>query len=313
VDSGAVIADGDGLAKPISFDARYGAGVDRCLVLGGGGIVFVAWLLAYLRAGGILRGVNPFALEGKTALVTGASRGIGAATARALDRAGARVALTGRAAGDLAEVASGLAHEPIVIVGDLRDAEAPAQIAERALAALGAVDVLVNNAATAARLDTVDTDAALVDEMLAVNVRAPLLLIGGLVPSMSERGGGSIVNVSSVSGVVGTPRRAAYAASKGALDAMTRSLAAELGPQGIRVNAVAPGVVDTALWAKNKAIPGVVEGIEQQTPLRRWAVAEDIADVIVFLASDAARMITGETISADGGMARTLDLYGGAV
>ena len=201
----------------------------------------------------------------------------------------------------------------MVIVGDLHDAAAPAAIAAQALAALGAVDILVNNAAAAARLDTVDTDAALVDEMLAVNVRAPLLLIGALVPSMIERGGGSIVNVSSVSGVVGTPRRAAYAASKGALDAMTRSLAIELGPKGIRVNAVAPGVVDTALWARNKAIPGVVEGIEQQTPLRRWADASDIADVIVFLASDAARMVTGETISADGGMARTLDLYGGAV
>jgi NAD(P)-dependent dehydrogenase (short-subunit alcohol dehydrogenase family) len=257
--------------------------------------------------------VNPFALDGRSALVTGASRGIGAATARALDRAGARVALTGRSEADLKEVASGLEHDPVVVVGDLRDPEAPASIAERALSALGAVDVLVNNAATAARLDTVDTDAALVDEMLAVNVRAPLLLIGALVPSMTERGGGSIVNLSSVSGVVGTPRRAAYAASKGALDAMTRSLAIELGPKGIRVNAVAPGVVDTALWAKNKAIPGVVEGIEQQTPLRRWADAEDIADVIVFLSSDAARMITGETISADGGMARTLDLYGGAV
>jgi len=257
--------------------------------------------------------VTPFALDGRCALVTGASRGIGAATARALDRAGARVALTGRSAPDLEEVANELAHHPVVIVGDLRGPEAPGAIAERALDALGAVDVLVNNAATAARLDTVDTDAALVDEMLAVNVRAPLLLIGALVPSMIERGGGAVVNVSSVSGVIGTPRRAAYAASKGALDAMTRSLAIELGPKGIRVNAVAPGVVDTALWTKNKAIPGVVEGIEQQTPLRRWADAEDIADVIVFLASDAARMVTGETISADGGMARPLDLYGGAV
>ena len=87
----------------------------------------------------------------------------------------------------------------------------------------------------------------------------------------------------------------------------------ELGPDGIRVNAVAPGVVDTALWAKNRAIPGVIETIEAQTPLRRWASVEDIADVIVFLASDAARFVTGETISPDGGMAATLDLYGGAV
>jgi NAD(P)-dependent dehydrogenase (short-subunit alcohol dehydrogenase family) len=257
--------------------------------------------------------VNPFSLDGTCALVTGASRGIGAATARALDRAGARVALTGRSATDLDDVASELTRDPVVIVANLREADAPVALAAQALARLGAVDVLVNNAATAARLDTVDTDAAVVDEMLAVNVRAPLLLIGALVPSMTQRGGGSIVNLSSVSSVVGTPRRAAYAASKGALDAMTRSLAIELGPKGIRVNAVAPGVVDTALWAKNKAIPGVVEGIEAQTPLRRWADAEDIADVIVFLASAAARMVTGETISADGGMARTLDLYGGAV
>jgi NAD(P)-dependent dehydrogenase (short-subunit alcohol dehydrogenase family) len=186
-------------------------------------------------------------------------------------------------------------------------------MARRALEAVGTVDVLVNNAAVAARLATVDLDAALVDTMLAVNVRAPLLLIAALAPSMIERGAGSIVNLSSVSGLVGTPRRAAYAASKGALDAATRSLAIELGPSGVRVNAVAPGVVDTEMWARNKAVPGVVEGIEAQTPLRRWATADDVADVIVFLASDAARFVTGETISVDGGMGRTLELYGGPV
>ncbi|MEO5679312.1 MAG: SDR family NAD(P)-dependent oxidoreductase [Acidimicrobiales bacterium] len=252
-------------------------------------------------------------LDGRTALVTGASRGIGAATARALDRAGARVAVSGRDRGDLEGVAAELTHHPVVLVGDLRDAAAVAQLATEAIQALGPVDVLVNNAAAAARLPTVDTGAALIDELLAVNVRAPLLLIAALVPAMERRGRGSIINLSSVSGLVGTPRRAAYAATKGALDAATRSLAIELGPAGIRVNSVAPGVVDTALWARNKEVPGVVETIEQQTPLRRWAHPDDIADVIAFLASDAARFITGETISVDGGMARTLDLYGGAV
>jgi NAD(P)-dependent dehydrogenase (short-subunit alcohol dehydrogenase family) len=252
-------------------------------------------------------------LEGRTALVTGASRGIGAAAARALDRAGTRVALVARSRDGLAEVAAGLTHDPVVLVGDLVDPRAPAAIAGQALDALGGVDILVNNAAAASRLATVDTDATLIDEMLAVNVRAPLLLIAALIPSMISRGAGSIINLSSVSGLVGTPRRAAYAASKGAIDAATRSLAIELGPSGIRVNAVAPGVVDTALWAKNKLVPGVTETIEGQTPLRRWAAPEDIADVIVFLASDAARFVTGETIAADGGMARTLDLYGGDV
>ena len=204
-------------------------------------------------------------------------------------------------------------HDPVVVVADLSQSDAPAAIAHQALDALGAIDVLVNNAAVAARLATVDTDADLIDDILAVNVRAPLLLIAALILSMIQREAGSIINLSSVSGLVGTPRRAAYAASKGAIDAATRSLAIELGPSGIRVNSVAPGVVDTDLWSKNKDIPGVVEAIEGQTPLRRWANPRDIADVIVFLASDAARFITGETISADGGMSRTLDLYGGPV
>jgi NAD(P)-dependent dehydrogenase (short-subunit alcohol dehydrogenase family) len=252
-------------------------------------------------------------LQDRTALVTGASRGIGAAAAMALDRAGARVALVARNGERLSTVARELGHDPVILEADLSDRTTPAAVARRALEALGAVDVLVNNAAVAARLSTVDTDAALIDDILAVNVRAPLLLIAALIPTMTQRARGSIINLSSVSALVGTPRRAAYAASKGAIDAATRSLAIELGPSGIRVNAVAPGVVDTDLWAKNKSIAGVVETIEGQTPLRRWATPADIADVIVFLASDAARFITGETISADGGMARTLDLYGGAV
>jgi 3-oxoacyl-[acyl-carrier protein] reductase len=257
--------------------------------------------------------VAPEPLEDRTALVTGASRGIGAATARALDGAGARVALVGRDQQALAAVASTLLHGPLVLVGDLRESGEPARLGGAALDSFGRVDILVNNAAAAARLATVDTDAALIDELLAVNVRAPILLAAVLIPAMVEAGGGSIINLSSVSGVIGTPNRAAYAASKGALDAATRSLAVELGPVGIRVNSVAPGVVDTDLWAKNKAVPGVVGQIEAQTPLRRWADPSDIADVIVFLASDAARFVTGETIAVDGGMAHTLDLYSGSV
>jgi 3-oxoacyl-[acyl-carrier protein] reductase len=206
-----------------------------------------------------------------------------------------------------------LHNEPLILEADLADPNAPVQLASEACERLGSVDVLVNNAAIGSRLSIDELDATLVDELYAVNVRAPLLLIAGLVPNMRERKRGAIVNLSSVSGVVGTPRRAAYAATKGAIDAATRSLAIELGPDGIRVNSVAPGVVDTDLWVRNKAIPGVVEQIEQQTPLRRWSTPDDIADVVVFLASEAARFITGETLCADGGMARTLDLYSGAV
>lgn len=257
--------------------------------------------------------MDPFSLEGRTALVTGASRGIGAAIASSLDRAGARVALSARDMPGIAAVGKELTNDPVVVRADLLDPEAPAQLASSALEALGRVDILVNNAATASRIATVDTDASVIDEILAVNVRAPLLLISALIPTMAQNARGSIVNISSVSGILGTPKRAAYAASKGALDAATRSLAIELGPMGIRVNSVAPGVVDTDMWRKNKQVPGVVEAVESQTPLRRWATPQDVADVVVFLAGDGSRFVTGETLAAGGGMGRTLDLYSGPV
>lgn len=251
---------------------------------------------------------DPFRLDGRTALVTGASRGIGAAIARALDAAGARVALAARSREGLDEVAAGLANDPVVIEADLAGAGAPGRLAAAAVEALGRVDVLVNNAAIAHRAPTAGLTAEVIDAQYAVNVRAPLLLIAALLPDVR-----SIINLSSVSGVVGTPNRAAYAATKGAIDAATRSLAMELGPAGTRVNSVAPGAVVTDLWTTNRAVPGVIEAIEAQTALRRWATPTDIAGVVVFLASDAARFVTGETICADGGMARTLDLYGGPV
>jgi NAD(P)-dependent dehydrogenase (short-subunit alcohol dehydrogenase family) len=261
---------------------------------------------------------DPSDLSGRIAVVTGASRGIGEATARALDRAGAQVVLVARGEEALAEVAATLLHDPVVLVADLAQPDAPAEVAAAIERAAGPIDILVNNAATAARLPSTDLTGDLVDSMLDLNVRNVLLLTTALVPGLVERarGGGrtsSVINLSSVSGLVGTPRRSAYAATKGAIDAMTRSLAMELGPSGVRVNSVAPGVIDTDLWARNKAIAGVVEQIEAQIALRRWGTAGDVADVIAFLASDSARYVTAQTISIDGGMAHTLDLYGGSV
>jgi NAD(P)-dependent dehydrogenase (short-subunit alcohol dehydrogenase family) len=257
---------------------------------------------------------SPRPLEGRTALVTGASRGIGAACARALDAAGARVAIAARDVAALRTVSAGLVNDPVVLGTDLGDADAPEALGVAAEAALGGgVDVLVNNAALAARVPLADLDPELIDRLLAINVRAPLLLVRALAPAMAARGHGSVITMSSVSGLVGAPQRNAYAASKGAVDAMTRALAMELGEQGVRVNSVAPGVVDTDMWARNKALPGVVERVEDLTALGRWAQPEDIADVVVFLASDAARFVTGETIAVDGGMARVLGLPVGAV
>lgn len=257
--------------------------------------------------------MNPFSLDGRTAVVTGASRGIGAAIARALDRAGARVALVARSKAVLAEVAASLAHAPVVVAADLAESDAPSAVARRVLDALGHVDTLVNNAGIGARLPSVELDAETIDNIHRVNVRGLLLLTTAVLPSMVARRSGSIVNVSSVSSQVGTPRRAAYAASKGAVDALTRSLAMEFGPHGIRINCVAPGVIVTAMWEKNRAVPGVIEQIEAQVALRRWGLPEDVADVVVFLASDAARYVTAQTIEVDGGMASTLDLHGGPV
>jgi NAD(P)-dependent dehydrogenase (short-subunit alcohol dehydrogenase family) len=257
--------------------------------------------------------VDPFSLDGRSAVVTGASRGIGAAIARALDAAGARVALVARSADELAKVAADLGHDPVVIEADLGEPDGPLAVAARALESLGAVDVLVNNAGIGVRAPSTELDGDTIDRIHRVNVRGLLLLTTALLPSMVERGVGSVVNVSSVSSQVGTPKRAAYAASKGAVDALTRSLAMEYGPKGIRVNAVAPGVIVTAMWERNRTVPGVIEEIESQVALRRWGQPEDVADVVVFLASDASRYVTAQTIEIDGGMASTLDLYGGAV
>jgi len=130
-----------------------------------------------------------------------------------------------------------------------------------------------------------------------------------VLPSMIAAGSGSIVSLSSISGLRGTPRRAAYAASKAAVDGMTRAWAMEYGPFGIRANAVAPGVVHTEMWREHLAKPGVAETVTGMIPIRRLTEPREVADVVVFLASDASSAITGETLSADGGMHATINLY----
>jgi NAD(P)-dependent dehydrogenase (short-subunit alcohol dehydrogenase family) len=250
------------------------------------------------------------ALSGRTAIVTGASRGIGAAIAVALDAAGARVALVARSEKDLAGVAGDLANDPVTVAADLGTTDGPEAAAAEAVTALGGrVDVLVNNAAVALRKPSDELTADEIQRVLDVNVRGVLLLTVAVLPTMLAAGSGSIISISSISGVRGTPRRAVYAASKAAIDGMTRALAMEYGPRGIRANSVAPGVVATALWVEHLAKPGVTEELLATIPTRRLTEADEIADVVTFLASDASRAITGETISADGGMRATLNIY----
>ena len=249
-------------------------------------------------------------LSGRTALVTGASRGIGRAIAISLADAGARVAVTARSEEELRNVAAEVGEPELAFVVDLGEPSAPIDLASRVLAVLGRVDILVNNAGIAYTRRTERTDAVSISEVLRINLESALLLASALAPAMFDRGG-CIVNVSSVSGVVGTPAQAIYAASKGGLDAATRSLACEWGPKGVRVNSVAPGLIITDMWEQGRQQPGLADALEKHLALRRWGQPEDVAKVVTFLASDLAAYVTGETILVDGGMGRMFDVLRG--
>ena len=244
-------------------------------------------------------------LAGKTAVVTGASRGIGEASARALDDLGAQVVLSGRTVSDLERVAADLSNSPVVVPADLSAPESGSQLAELILEEVAGVDVLVNNAGIPMRRMPEKLTEEDIDLVFAINVRSLLTLSIALAPSMKARGGGSIINVSSVAGIRGSGARVAYAGTKGAVDAMTRALASDWGPDGIRVNSIAPGLIATAIWEESRnTVPGLIEDMEGQIALKRWGFGDDIADVVAFFASDSSRYVTGETLVVDGGLAR---------
>ncbi|MGI9053617.1 MAG: SDR family NAD(P)-dependent oxidoreductase [Ilumatobacteraceae bacterium] len=251
-----------------------------------------------------------FSLDGRSAIVTGAGRGIGAAIATALDAAGARVALVARSTDQLHEIAATLHNGPVVVTADLGTPDGPHHaVASAAEAFGGRIDVLVNNAGIGLRKESETLTVDELDEVWHVNVRSALLATTAVLPAMLAAGTGSIISISSISGLRGAPRRAVYAASKAALDGMTRSLAMEYGPRGIRANCVAPGVVETEMWRANLAKPGVADAVLGVIPTRRLSTPEEVADTVVFLASDASRAITGEVISADGGIHATVNLW----
>ncbi|HEU4448750.1 MAG TPA: 3-oxoacyl-[acyl-carrier-protein] reductase [Gaiellaceae bacterium] len=238
-------------------------------------------------------------LEGKVALVTGGSRGIGAAISRELARAGARVAVNYRSGSDAAEAVAaeidGLAVG--ANVGDPAEAQALVAGVE---AELGDVDVLVNNAGVTrdtliARMSDEDWD-----EVIATNLRGAFNTCRAVSRKMLRRRAGSIVNLSSVVGIHGNPGQANYAASKGGIIGMTKALARELGTRGVRVNAVAPGYISTELTnVLSEEIRGTILA---NTPLGRLGEPEDVAAAVRFLASDAAAFVTGEVLLVDGGL-----------
>ncbi|MEV5173831.1 SDR family oxidoreductase [Streptomyces flaveolus] len=241
-------------------------------------------------------------LQGRVALVTGATSGIGAATAEELAGRGAYVLVAGRDAARGDAVADGLRRQGgrgDFLSADLSDAQAARRLAREALSlGNGRVDVLINNAGVYPFGPTEDTGEDLFDAVYTLNVKAPFYLVAELAPRMAARGSGAIVNVTTIAAALGFPGMALYGSSKAALNLLTKAWAAEYGPRGVRVNAVQSGPARTETTARAEED---LQGLAAQAPAGRPASAAEIASVIAFLADDAASFVQGAVLPVDGG------------
>ncbi|HEV7329012.1 MAG TPA: SDR family oxidoreductase [Bosea sp. (in: a-proteobacteria)] len=249
-------------------------------------------------------------LSGKVAIVTGGGTGIGLAIARMFVEEGAQVVIAGRSQASLAKAAAGIgAHAVAADVSQEADA---ARLARDTAARFGGVDILVNNAGVTGQVaNAEDLDIAQWDETMAINIRGTILCIKHCVPLMRARGGGSIINMSSLMGLRGYPMRSAYTATKFAVIGITQAVAQEVGIHGIRVNALCPGAVNGELMQRviaaraakeNRPAEEIIQvNYTDKAALKRWVEPEEVARAALFLASEQSSSITSETIKVDAG------------
>ncbi|WP_160122761.1 3-oxoacyl-[acyl-carrier-protein] reductase [Rhodovarius lipocyclicus] len=242
-----------------------------------------------------------FNLEGKIALVTGASSGIGIAIAGALHAQGAHVVLTGRREAELQAVAAQLGGRTRVAVADLADPAAPAALVEGIEATEGKLDILVNNAGFTKDMLALRMDDEAWNAVLEVDLNAPFRLARAALRGMMKRRSGRIVSIASIVGVTGNAGQANYAAAKAGLIGMSKALAQEVAPRGVTVNIVAPGFIATPMTDKlSEAQKAALLG---RIPLGKMGEAKDVAAAVAYLSSDEAAWVTGATLHVNGGMA----------
>lgn len=241
-------------------------------------------------------------LSDKVAVVTGASRGIGRAIAAAFLREGARVVICGRKQETLDQVAAELGGSVYPLACHVGRADQVRQLVETAHREYGKIDILVNNAATnIAQEPVLQIDEAKFDKMVEINLKSAFRLIQAIAPGMCSRGWGSIINIASISGIRPQHHGMLYSMTKAALIMMTQSYALELGPSGVRVNAIAPGMIQTVLSEYYWKDPVKLQQILTDQPIKHLGQPEEIAELAVLLASDRGSYITGQTMVADGG------------
>ena len=250
-----------------------------------------------------------FSLEGQIVLITGASRGLGWAMAKAMAGAGAHVVLNGRNRKTLearAKELSAAGHEASVLTFDVCDFGAAAEAVASVAKSHGRLDVLLNNAGIQHRRPLVEFATEDWQRLLDTNLTACFVLAREAARVMAPQGSGRIINVASIMGLIARPNLPAYIAAKGGLASLTKALATELGPKGITVNAIAPGFFATEMTADLVADKKFTEFVRRRTPLNRWGRVEELGGAAVFLASEAGSYVNGHVLTVDGGVSVAL-------